>query len=57
MQHGLDDNPFAGLAEGLVSSVQLQWGVGVIVVGALLIVGAAFWIPQGEMNAGKADAA
>lgn len=45
MANSLRDNPFAGLAEGLANSVQLQWGVGMLVVGSILIIVAGFWNP------------
>jgi hypothetical protein len=38
----LAGNPFAGLAEGLMASVQLQWGWMVLFLGSLAIVFATF---------------
>jgi hypothetical protein len=35
-------NPFAGLAEGLMASVQLQWGWMVLFLGSIAIVSATF---------------
>jgi hypothetical protein len=37
---------FQRLGRRDASSVQFQWGLGVMIVGALLIIGAAFWQPQ-----------
>ena len=41
MQRDLAGNPFAGLAELAVESVQLQWGWALLVVGAVLIISSA----------------
>jgi hypothetical protein len=38
----LAGNPFAGLAEGLIASVQLQWGWMVLFLGSIAIVSATF---------------
>jgi hypothetical protein len=38
MDSELADNPFRGLAEVAVSSVQLQWGWAVLVLGAALVI-------------------
>ncbi len=38
MQKELQGNPFAGLAEIATNSIQLQWGVGVIVFGILITI-------------------
>jgi hypothetical protein len=46
MTRDLHDNPFSGLAEGMMNTVQLQWGIGLMVVGALLIIAAAVWNPS-----------
>lgn len=35
-------NPFAGLAEGLMASVQLQWGWMLLFLGSIVIVSASF---------------
>lgn len=35
-------NPFAGLAEASVKSVQLQWGWGLLIVGVIALFGAGF---------------
>jgi len=41
----LEDNPFRGLAEVALQSVQLQWGWAVLVVGAMLLLIAAGMAP------------
>ncbi len=37
----LKDNPFRGVAEFAVESVQLQWGWAVLVIGIALLIAAA----------------
>ncbi|MEI6703230.1 MAG: GYF domain-containing protein [Deltaproteobacteria bacterium] len=37
----LADNPFAGLAAMAVQSVQIQWGIAVLAIGAILVVASA----------------
>jgi hypothetical protein len=37
MERDLADNPFKGIGEAMMQSVQLQWGWAVLVVGALLL--------------------
>lgn len=46
MSTELADNPFRGLADLAVGSVQLQWGWAILVVGALLLLGAAASRPK-----------
>jgi len=41
MKKDLDGNPFAGLAQAMVQAVSLDFGIGVIVIGAALIIAAA----------------
>jgi hypothetical protein len=41
MQTELEGNPFAGLAQLAVQSVQIQWGFAVLVLGAILVIAAA----------------
>jgi hypothetical protein len=41
MAKDLAGNPFAGLGEAALSSVQLQWGWAVLVIGACLVIAAA----------------
>jgi hypothetical protein len=38
MNTSLAGNPFRGLGEALMSSVQMQWGWGVLIIGALLLI-------------------
>ena len=38
MELELTDNPFRGLADMAISSVQLQWGWALLVVGAALVI-------------------
>ncbi|OGM59103.1 hypothetical protein A3A75_05595 [Candidatus Woesebacteria bacterium RIFCSPLOWO2_01_FULL_39_10] len=38
MQSGLEGNPFAGLGELALQSVQLQWGWIILVIGAVLLI-------------------
>ena len=40
MNQRLTDNPFRGIGEAMMQSVQLQWGWAVLVVGALLVLAA-----------------
>lgn len=42
MSEDLEGNPFAGLAEGFMNSVQLQWGWMFLFIGALAIVATPF---------------
>jgi hypothetical protein len=37
----LADNPFAGLAAMAVQSVQIQWGIAILAIGAILVVASA----------------
>jgi hypothetical protein len=37
MQAELADNPFAGIAEVALQSVQLQWGFAVLIIGTILL--------------------
>jgi len=41
LQTDLKDNPFRGLADVAVQSIQLQWGWAVLVIGIVLLVAAA----------------
>ena len=41
MESELEGNPFAGLAQMAVQSVQLQWGFAILVLGAILVMAAA----------------
>ena len=41
MELELADNPFRGLAEMAISSIQLQWGWALLVVGAALVITSA----------------
>jgi hypothetical protein len=41
LQTDLKDNPFRGLADVAVQSIQLQWGWAVFVIGIVLLVAAA----------------
>lgn len=42
MEHDLAGNPFKGIGEAMMQSVQLQWGWAVLVVGALLLCATGF---------------
>jgi hypothetical protein len=42
MEAELAGNPFAGLAEGLLNTVQLQWGWVFLLVGSVLVISASF---------------
>lgn len=50
MDRDLADNPFKGIGEAMMQSIQLQWGWAVLVVGALLLcaAGLAKAAPEGE---------
>jgi hypothetical protein len=41
MQEKLSNNPFKGIADVAMQSVQIQWGWAVLVVGAVLLIAAA----------------
>ncbi len=57
MARDLADNPFRGLAEAMVGTVQLQWGWAVLVVGAVVLLIAAFSTDIKEPSAtAKGDA-
>lgn len=34
----LQGNPFKGIAEGIINSVQIEWGFAVIIIGAILLI-------------------
>ena len=40
MKEGLANNPFAGLGETMLNSVQIQWGWAILIVGAVLLIAA-----------------
>jgi hypothetical protein len=42
----LEGNPFRGLADAMIGTVQLQWGWGVLVVGAIMVLAAANMKPS-----------
>jgi hypothetical protein len=46
IEKDLDGNPFAGLAKAMVQSVSLDVGVGVVVIGAALLIAAAVVPPR-----------
>ncbi len=50
MQTDLRGNPFARLGEMAVQSVQMQWGVAVVVLGAVLVIASAA-MPANRTNA------
>lgn len=45
MKEGLANNPFAGLGETMLNSVQIQWGWAILIIGAGLLIAAAFLKP------------
>lgn len=60
MSAELAGNPFAGLAEGLMNSVQLQWGWMLLFLGSLAIIGSAFYgrlKPKDALEEQRADTA
>jgi hypothetical protein len=50
MNSDLADNPFRGLAEAALESVQLEWGWAVLILGAGLVIGAAALQSAGKTN-------
>jgi hypothetical protein len=50
LSDGLKDNPFKDLAEYAAQSVQIKWGLAVVVVGGLLAVVAACMPDEAEDN-------
>ena len=46
LESSLEGNPFAGLAQGLVGSVQIQWGWGVMLAGVVAVIIGSFWRTQ-----------
>lgn len=49
LQRELADNPFRGLGELAIQSVQLEWGWAVLVLGALMLIGGAVIERDAEM--------
>lgn len=47
MKQDLEGNPFAGLAQAMVQSVSLDFGIGIIVIGAALVIAGAV-VPAGK---------
>lgn len=47
MKQDLDGNPFAGLAQAMVQSVSLDFGIGIIAIGAALVIAGAV-VPAGK---------
>ncbi|MEE9913257.1 MAG: zinc ribbon domain-containing protein [Deltaproteobacteria bacterium] len=41
METKLDGNPFRGLADMAMQSIQIQWGFAILIIGALLIIASA----------------
>lgn len=37
LMRDLSGNPFKGLAEGLMNSVQIEWGFAIVIIGAILV--------------------
>jgi hypothetical protein len=50
MESDLAGNPFRGLADMAVQSVQLQWGWALLVVGSALVVASAAIKDESQMN-------
>jgi len=48
MQEKLAGNPFSPISEALIKSIQLQWGWGILFVGAILIIITPFIKGEGE---------
>jgi hypothetical protein len=42
LRRDLADNPFSGLGEAMLGTVQIEWGLAVLVVGSLLLLAAAY---------------
>ena len=42
MEGELAGNPFMGLADAALESIQLQWGWALLVIGCALLIGSAF---------------
>ncbi len=55
MDKDLAGNPFAGLGQAVLGSVQLQWGWAVLIIGACLVIAAPF--VREESTAAKVDPA
>ena len=41
MKESMKDNPFGGLGEAMLNTVQIQWGWAVLIIGAALLIAAA----------------
>jgi len=50
METELADNPFRGLADMAMQSVQLQWGWALLVVGAALVIASAAMKDESQHN-------
>lgn len=46
MQSDLHDNPFKGLADLAIESVQIQWGIAILILGGVLVIAAAAIRPK-----------
>ena len=55
LTNSLAGNPFAGLAEGLMGTIQLQWGWMLLFLGSLAIVSAPFVNRKEEGNVKKSS--
>lgn len=56
MKQGMANNPFGGLGEAMLSTVQIQWGWAVLIVGAALVIAAALLKETAsEIEATQAD--
>lgn len=46
VQSGLHDNPFKGLADLAINSIQIQWGVAILILGGVVVIAAAALRPK-----------
>jgi hypothetical protein len=46
MRADLEGNPFAGMAEAMIGTVQIQWGWAVLIVGAVLLIASAALVEE-----------
>lgn len=53
MKESMKDNPFGGLGEAMLSTVQIQWGWAILIVGAALLIVAALLKEMASETASK----
>lgn len=57
MDEELSDNPFRGLAEAAMESIQIQWGWAILILGGLLVTYAGFMAMRDKVESSAGAAA